>query len=285
VMSGVKDGKESKDVILVVGGTGGTGKAIVKRLLALDPRPEVRVLARNVTDGKKALGDDVHFFAGDVADEKAVVEAMKGVTRVIYAVGPSTKEFGKSTEPAFVWGLRNVINIGKKGETLKQIVLLGAALVTRPWHPVAVVVNTAFGMAPMNHLKQEKMIRESGFNYIVVRPVGLGSADAEVEQIDVSQGDTAGGSFISRAAVAETIVRGMFDGRIPQKVSFEVWGKRGTQAGPGFDWGVVWRKLKEDFDPLPDVEASHGTARLVYGVGLLATVAGAAIVTAAKCLS
>jgi len=268
-----------------VGGTGGTGKAIVKRLLVKTPRPEVRVLARNVTEAKKTLGDDVYLFSGDVADEKAVVEPMKGVTRVVYAIGPSTKELGRSTEQSFVWGLRNIINLAKKEDTLKQIVLLGAALVTRPWHPLAAVVNTIAGMAPMNHLKQEKMIRESGYPYIVIRPVGLGKSDVEPEQIEVSQGDNAGGSSVSRAAVAETIVRAMFDGNVPRKVTFEVWGKKGTQAGPGFDWTGIWRKLKEDFDPLPEVEASHGTARLAYGLGLATVTLSAVALGAAKLLS
>jgi len=218
---------------------------------------------------------------GDVADEKAVAPAMEGVTRVVYCVGPATSEVFKSMERPYVWGLRNVLNYGgyraqsEGPKQLKQIVLLSAVYITRPWHLGSAVINTLFGFSHRWHVVQEQMIRDSGINYIIVRPPRLGSSEGDPEQVEVAQGDNCKGSFLSRSGLAELMVKSMFEPLVPTKVTFEASGIRGTKADTSYAWDTVWRQLQADFDPLPKVEKTHVLAQRVYVTVFLGTLLAA----------
>jgi len=70
------------DVVLVIGGTGGTGSLVVRRLLGLATDvPTVRVMSRSGDQAtvRAALGEAVEVHRGDVADAAAVDEAMQGL--------------------------------------------------------------------------------------------------------------------------------------------------------------------------------------------------------------
>ena len=74
--------------VLITGGTGSFGHAVVKRFLAGGVR-EIRILSRDEKkqeDMRIHLGDGrVKFFLGDVRDYASVLEAMQGVDCVFHA--------------------------------------------------------------------------------------------------------------------------------------------------------------------------------------------------------
>ena len=94
-------------MILVSGGTGFVGSAIVKELLRRGER--VAVLGRDAEKIRKRLGTDVEAREGDVRDPASLVAAMDGIEVVVNAV-----QFPGSP-----------IENRRKGYTFEEIVLKG----------------------------------------------------------------------------------------------------------------------------------------------------------------
>jgi predicted dehydrogenase/nucleoside-diphosphate-sugar epimerase len=97
--------------VLVTGGTGFLGKAVVKRFLA--EGYAVRVLARKLSrvDAVNELGAEV--FWGDVADLESFGEAFAGCDIVVHlAAGTSGSE--KDSETATLQGTRNLIELSRR---------------------------------------------------------------------------------------------------------------------------------------------------------------------------
>ena len=75
-------------VLMITGGTGSFGNAVLKRLLTTNVK-EIRVLSR---DEKKARemrinlsNDKLKFYIGDVRDYDSLVQAMVGVDYIFHA--------------------------------------------------------------------------------------------------------------------------------------------------------------------------------------------------------
>jgi nucleoside-diphosphate-sugar epimerase len=97
-----------KKTVLVTGGTGFVGKAVVRRLI--DDGYRVRVLARasSAVDAVVALGAEVH--RGDVADPASFGAAFEGVDFVVHlAAGTSGSQ--QDSETATLQGTRTMINL------------------------------------------------------------------------------------------------------------------------------------------------------------------------------
>ena len=77
-----------KDKVLVTGGTGSFGRAMVKKLLA-DGYKEIRILSRDEAKQEEmriAYGSpELKFYIGDVRDRASVDKAMRGVGLVFHA--------------------------------------------------------------------------------------------------------------------------------------------------------------------------------------------------------
>ncbi|HVB06444.1 MAG TPA: NAD-dependent epimerase/dehydratase family protein, partial [Acidimicrobiales bacterium] len=72
---------------LILGGTGFIGRAIARRFLAVGV--PVRIVARSGREDAIEAGTEVEFVQGDAADPLLMQEALRGVDRVVYAVGQS----------------------------------------------------------------------------------------------------------------------------------------------------------------------------------------------------
>ena len=75
-------------VLMITGGTGSFGNAVLKRFLSTDVR-EIRIFSRDEKKQEEmrvALNNDkLKFYIGDVRDYDAVHQAMKGVHLVFHA--------------------------------------------------------------------------------------------------------------------------------------------------------------------------------------------------------
>mmetsp|Transcript_26639 Transcript_26639/g.23605 ORF Transcript_26639/g.23605 Transcript_26639/m.23605 type:complete len:216 (+) Transcript_26639:48-695(+) len=79
------DSKKSLN-LLVLGGTGKTGKAIIK--FALKAGHKVRSLTRNVDKAPKFQEGNVEWYQGSVLDKKVLLKVLDGVDGVLSAIGP-----------------------------------------------------------------------------------------------------------------------------------------------------------------------------------------------------
>ena len=103
--------------LLITGGTGSFGNAVLKRFLYTDIG-EIRIFSRDEKkqdDMRKELkSDEVKFFIGDVRDYNSVAAAMHGVDYVFHAAAlkqvPSCEFFPMEAVKTNVIGTENVLN-------------------------------------------------------------------------------------------------------------------------------------------------------------------------------
>jgi uncharacterized protein YbjT (DUF2867 family) len=182
--------------IIVFGATGGTGRAVVKKLLAHGHR--VTAFVRDPS--KMAPAPGLAIVKGDAMSADDVARALPGHDAVVISLGtrdlPLALTFGaKRTTPADICeaGTRNI----------------AAAL--GPYPRMRVLAVTAFGVGDtrekmswtykllynlfMKELmadkeRQEALLKASGLDYVLVQPVGLTDAPAAGHWLASLSGET-----------------------------------------------------------------------------------------------
>ena len=117
-------------VLMITGGTGSFGNAVLKRFLSTDVR-EIRVFSRDEKkqeDMRIALNNDkVKFYIGDVRDYDSVFQAMKGVDYVFHAAAlkqvPSCEFYPMEAVRTNVVGTENVMNAATANKVKRLVVL------------------------------------------------------------------------------------------------------------------------------------------------------------------
>ncbi|WP_420287177.1 polysaccharide biosynthesis protein [Flavobacterium psychrophilum] len=121
----------SNKILLITGGTGSFGTAVLNRFLESDHFKEIRIFSR---DEKKQddmrnvyKNDKLKFYIGDVRDISSVEKAMNGVDYVFHAAAlkqvPSCEFFPMEAVKTNVFGTQNVIDAAVKYEVKKVICL------------------------------------------------------------------------------------------------------------------------------------------------------------------
>lgn len=109
----------SNNTLLITGGTGSFGNAILDRFLKTDIA-EIRIFSRDEKkqdDMRRAYGDDrIKFYIGDVRDISSVRDAMRGVDYIFHAAAlkqvPSCEFFPLEAVRTNVLGTDNVLTSG-----------------------------------------------------------------------------------------------------------------------------------------------------------------------------
>ena len=117
-------------VLLITGGTGSFGNAVLKRFLDSDLK-EIRIFSRDEKKQddmrKKYNNDKLKFYIGDVRDAHSVQEAMKGVDYVFHAAAlkqvPSCEFFPLQAVQTNIIGTGNVLDAAIENKVKKVIVL------------------------------------------------------------------------------------------------------------------------------------------------------------------
>ncbi len=107
----------NQKVLLITGGTGSFGNAVLKRLLNSDIG-EIRIFSRDEKkqdDMRKAYGNPkLKFYIGDVRDERSVAAVMRGVDYVFHAAAlkqvPSCEFHPMEAFRTNVMGIQNVLS-------------------------------------------------------------------------------------------------------------------------------------------------------------------------------
>jgi UDP-glucose 4-epimerase len=123
--------KIKNKILLITGGTGSFGNAVLKRFLFTDHFNEIRIFSR---DEKKQ--DDMRirlhnpklrFYLGDVRDYNSIEKAMRGVDYVFHAAAlkqvPSCEFFPLEAAKTNVFGTQNVIDAAGANNVKKVICL------------------------------------------------------------------------------------------------------------------------------------------------------------------
>jgi UDP-glucose 4-epimerase len=118
-------------VLLITGGTGSFGNAVLNRFLNTDHFKEIRIFSRDEKkqhDMRKELNSHkLKFYIGDVRDKSSIMKAMQGVDYVFHAAAlkqvPSCEFFPMEATRTNVFGTQNVIDAAEDCEVKKVICL------------------------------------------------------------------------------------------------------------------------------------------------------------------
>lgn len=118
-------------ILLITGGTGSFGNAVLNRFLNTDHFKEIRIFSRDEKkqdDMRNHLKNDkLKFYIGDVRDYGSVERAMRGVDYVFHAAAlkqvPSCEFFPLEATKTNVFGTQNVIDAAGANKVKKVICL------------------------------------------------------------------------------------------------------------------------------------------------------------------
>lgn len=118
-------------VLLITGGTGSFGNAVLQRFLNTDHFKEIRIFSRDEKkqdDMRNQLkSDKLKFYIGDVRDYNSIERAMHGVNYVFHAAAlkqvPSCEFFPIEATKTNVFGTQNVIDAAIINKVSKVICL------------------------------------------------------------------------------------------------------------------------------------------------------------------
>ncbi len=117
--------------LLITGGTGSFGNAVLNRFLDTDHFNEIRIFSRDEKkqDDMRTLlkNEKLKFYIGDVRDYNSVEKAMRGVDYVFHAAAlkqvPSCEFFPLEATKTNVFGTQNVIDAAEYNNVSKVICL------------------------------------------------------------------------------------------------------------------------------------------------------------------
>jgi UDP-N-acetylglucosamine 4,6-dehydratase len=120
----------NNQVLMITGGTGSFGNAVLTRFLSTDVR-EIRIFSRDEKkqeDMRIAFNNPkLKFYIGDVRNEQSIVRAMKGVDFVFHAAAlkqvPSCEFYPLEAVQTNILGTQNVMNAAALNGVKKVIVL------------------------------------------------------------------------------------------------------------------------------------------------------------------
>lgn len=123
--------KIQNKTLLITGGTGSFGNAVLNRFLHTDHFKEIRIFSRDEKkqdDMRNQLKNDkLKFYIGDVRDYDSVERAMRGVDYVFHAAAlkqvPSCEFFPIEATRTNVFGTQNVIDAASAHKVKKVICL------------------------------------------------------------------------------------------------------------------------------------------------------------------
>jgi uncharacterized protein YbjT (DUF2867 family) len=293
--------KVPEEHVLVLGGTGRTGRRLVARLLE-DGDVEVTAVVRDTDKAQlvfgEALDGRLNVVEGDLADVDAWAHRLDGVSQVVTAVS-----CGMSTDPLVMLGVRSplpgpaeidgagIANLAAaaKSRGVRRVVAVTTASAGDPWSPAAVFLNTIHSMSVKWKWSGEQAIRRSGLDYVILRPYGLGRDEAPPpgeRGIDWTQST---GHAIYTSASAETMppaskrriprddvaklcheaLRLPADDGPPARVTLECWAT--SQHSRPLEWPALTPDdLRAEYGgALPEVDHDFAVAATLGGVALV----------------
>ena len=284
--------------VLIVGGTGRTGRRLVQKLCDDPHISEVTAVVRDPVKAQLVFGPEhdserldgkINIVEGDLTDVGAWASELQGVSQVVTAVS-----CGLCTDPLVVLGVRDPpaplpsdvdgdgiaqLASAAREHGVQRFVAVTTASAGSPWSLAAIFLNLYHHGSVKEKWRGEQAIRSSGLDYVIIRPYGLGRDVGDPKYvapppaprgIEFSQGRETTGArrHIPRDDVASLCHEALrLDRSTAHRATFECW------ATDAHTRAMDWKALAPDPPgPLPEVD--HATA---MGVAL----GGAALLGAA----
>jgi uncharacterized protein YbjT (DUF2867 family) len=190
--------------ILVLGGTGGTGRLIVSQ--AVERGQQVTALVRSPEKASDLKG--AKLIVGDVRDEKVLREALEGQDAVVSSLGTPASPFREVT--LLSTATRGLVGAMKAENVSRLVCITGMGAGDSAGHGGFLFDNVIFPLllkkvyADKN--RQETIVRDSGLDWILIRPTVLNDkpGHGSVRALTDLSGFHGGG--ISRADVATFVL-------------------------------------------------------------------------------
>jgi UDP-N-acetylglucosamine 4,6-dehydratase len=117
--------------LLITGGTGSFGNAVLNRFIKTDHFSEIRIFSRDEKKQddlrKRVNNNKVKFYIGDVRDRDSLIPAIKGVDYIFHAAAlkqvPSCEFFPLEAVKTNIIGTDNVLTVSQEYEVKKVVVL------------------------------------------------------------------------------------------------------------------------------------------------------------------
>ena len=181
-------------------------------------------------------------------------QVLKGAQAVIFAASASQgwSLTGKNT-PYYVdyLGCKRVAESCVRNQ-VPRLVIISSAFVTRPYHPIALLLSTMFGRI-MQHkrageLAAIEVTKGSSTSYTIIRPGGLNNKEPQgLNWMKIGQGDTING-FITRDDVAAVTIASLKSDRTTNTV-FELVAHKEADVPGGVERKNDWSKLFQYLKP------------------------------------
>lgn len=198
--------------VLVVGATGGSGRATVEALLSAGH--EVTAFARR-PEALAVASERLRVFQGDATNAGDVERAVQGQDAVIVTLGITENPLlvrlrGSAGTPLDVRsaGTRNVISAMRRHGVRKLVVQTTYGVgETRGRLPLQWRLMFSLLLKPQiaDTERQEREVRESGLDWVLAQPVGL-TDDPEAKPPFTSSAGEARGMSVSRSSVGRFLV-------------------------------------------------------------------------------
>jgi len=193
--------------IALFGATGGTGRQCL--IQAFDLGHQVTALAR---DPSKLPADrpGLTVIPGDVLDQSAVDACIQGTDAVVCALGTRS-----GAEPIEASGTRTILN-AMHGQGVRRLIAVSSLGVGDSQDQIPfffkVLMQLTLKKIMAAKEEQERMIRESGLDWTIVRPGGLTDGPRTGNYVS-GMDKTIQARRVSRADVAEFVLAQLADER------------------------------------------------------------------------
>ncbi|MDH6260421.1 SDR family oxidoreductase [Bradyrhizobium sp. BR13661] len=196
--------KTSSTKILVLGGTGGTGRQIVKQALARGH--QVTALVRSPEKAGDLNG--ARLVVGDVSDEKALREAVTGQDAVVSALGTPASPFREVTLLSIA--TRALVQAMKAEHVSRLVAITGMGAGDSRGHGGFLFDRVIFPLllkkVYADKDRQEAIVRDSGLDWVLVRPSVLNDKPGRGEVQALTDLSGFHGGSISRQDVATFVL-------------------------------------------------------------------------------
>ncbi len=196
--------------ILVIGASRGVGRLVVQQ--ALDAGHNVTAFARDLS-GIPDLHKPLRVLSGDATNEVDICRAVAGHDAVVSALGSDNRH---GPTRLYSTAAANLVR-GMSDAGISRLVVLSnfGVLSESSWHPTTALITCAVRLAIRDTLADHRLaieaFKRSNLDWAAVRPMALFDGKHTGVYRVVSEGLPSGGWHISRADVADFMLRQLAD--------------------------------------------------------------------------
>ncbi len=200
--------------ILILGATGRTGMIFAR--IATENNHQVTAIVRDKNRGKLPK---VNYIDGSPTDGQLLEDSLKGIDAVVVSLNinrTSDNPFAKVISPlTLISDSVKVLIHAMEKNNVKRIITISASGVGDSWKNMPLIArllirNSNIMRAYEDHDRQEQLVRKSGLDWTIARPVML--SNKEADSYKATLGKPSGGN-ISRTGVAKFALDSLESGK------------------------------------------------------------------------